>query len=109
MRRRERWRVKDTMQGQIEIMGPDNKVHYRRPSSDNLVEQALTRHGYWVRPEGSDWTRDDFNSWQVGQMNCKLSSVAECLKAALNVHRKGGNPIKLVEAALSFVQEEEKK
>jgi hypothetical protein len=33
---------------QVEIYGPDNKVHYRRPIHDRDVFEALERPGYYV-------------------------------------------------------------
>lgn len=33
---------------QVEIYGPDDKVHYRRPIHDRDVLEALERPGYYV-------------------------------------------------------------
>ena len=33
---------------QVEIYGPDDKVHYRRPIHDKDVYEALERPGYYV-------------------------------------------------------------
>ena len=34
---------------QVEIIGPDGTVHYRRPEGHPMIEEALSRPGYSVR------------------------------------------------------------
>jgi hypothetical protein len=41
---------------QIEIVGPDGQVHYRRPWGDPLIVEALARPGYSVR---RSWTSNE--------------------------------------------------
>ena len=38
-----------SFRGLVEIMGPDNKVHYRRPYPDPMITEAMTTKGYWIR------------------------------------------------------------
>lgn len=35
---------------EVEIIGPDGKVHYRRPEGDPLLDEARQTQGYSVRP-----------------------------------------------------------